>query len=356
MIGVSVPAAAGPSAAGLSSDNISYVKTVPFDAGAASGARLYGDHLYVAGTKALTIYDVSDPLNPALQSHTPFAPKFPNEDVDTNGRILLMSDEQVGGQFQVWDVEDKTAPKPLVTVDDIRDHTFTCVLDCRWAYGALGHIFDLKDPAHPELVGMWQAPTPGFAFDTTETVPGMVLTASRTMYLLDGRKDPAHPKQVAAGGTPDHRLIHSVRWPRRGKDDFILVQGETPASVRCDEDTGAFMTWDASDWKKTHSFEMVDEFRPVNGTYVDGSPAAGALGCTTMWFDEHPTFRNGGLVASAFFEHGTRILEVSRKGKISELGYFMPFGGSTIASYWITDDIVYAIDQTRGIDILEVSN
>jgi hypothetical protein len=72
-----------------------------------------------------------------------------------------------------------------------------------------------------------------------------------------------------------------------------------------------------------------------------------------MWFQEHPDFASGGLVASAFFEHGTRFLEVDRKGKIAEVGYFMPAAGETIATYWITDEIVYAIDISRGIDILQ---
>lgn len=47
-----------------------------------------------------------------------------------------------------------------------------------------------------------------------------------------------------------------------------------------------------------------------------------------------------------------RFVEVDPKGAITEVGYFLPAGGSTIASYWITDDIVYSIDLVRGIDIL----
>lgn len=35
-----------------------------------------------------------------------------------------------------------------------------------------------------------------------------------------------------------------------------------------------------------------------------------------------------------------------------EKGLFLPLGGETIATYWVTDEIVYAIDTTRGIDIL----
>jgi hypothetical protein len=116
------------------------------------------------------------------------------------------------------------------------------------------------------------------------------------------------------------------------------------------------MTWDASHWKRTRSFSLVDEFRVKNGTFVDGNPPANALGCTTMWFQEHPRFHNGGYVAAAFFEHGTRFLSVDKRGQIEQAGYFTPFGGETIATYWRTNDIVYAIDTVRGIDILRFSS
>lgn len=346
-------AAPGPSAGGVASDNVTYVTTVPFEAGAAlTGARLVGDYLYVAGARSFSIYDVSDPVAPALESITPTGPNFPNEDVDTNGKIMLVSDQQIQGNLEIWDVEDKASPVRLAELTGVRDHTFTCVLRCTYAYGANGSIVDLQDPAQPKLVGTWGTVSRNDGFDTTEVSPGRVLTATRTIYLFDARKDPVRPVLEAQGGTTDQRLIHSLRWPNRGRDRFFLVQGETPTSTTCDEQSGAFMTWDTRGYRKTHSFRLVDEFRVTNGTVVDGNPPVNGLGCTTMWFQEHPTFRGGGLVAAAFFEHGTRFLEVDRRGKISERGYFLPAGGETIATYWITQDIVYAIDTTRGIDIL----
>lgn len=346
-------AGAAPTAGGLASDNVSYVTTVPFEAGAAlTGARLVGDYLYVAGARSFSIYDVSDPEAPVLESVVATGPQFPNEDVDTNGKILLISDQQVQATLQIWNVEDKEDPVLLATMDNMRDHTFTCVLGCRYAYGAGGSIVDLRKPAKPRYVGNWSIFGPQNGFDTTEVSPGMVLTATPSIQLLDGRKDPTRPVTVAQGINPDNRLIHSVRWPNGGRERFFLVQGETPFSQRCEPDSGAFMTWDTRNYKRMGTFRMADEYRVVNGTVTDGSPPANAAGCTTMWFQEHPDYRNGGLVAAAFFDHGTRFLEVARDGEISERGYFLPIGGETIATYWITDEIVYAIDITRGIDIL----
>lgn len=112
------------------------------------------------------------------------------------------------------------------------------------------------------------------------------------------------------------------------------------------------MTWDASRWRETREFSMIDEFRVSNGTMADGNPPANGAGCTAMWFDAHPTFRDGGLVVSGFFEHGARFLNVSSEGRIREIGYFTPLGGATYATYWASDEIVYAVDLIRGIDIL----
>jgi hypothetical protein len=344
---------AAPIDTGFSSSNVTYISTVPYEvAGTPSGARLVGRFLYVAGARTLSIYDVSDPIAPELLSITPIGPVFPNEDVDTNGKVLLMTSETVGKKMFVYDVEDKSAPVKLAEVAPVPDHTFTCVLKCRYAWGSRGTIIDLEDPSKPKIAGSWGGAPPNDGFDVTEVAPGLVLTSTRTIRLMDARKDPLHPKTLAMGGTTDNRLIHSNRWPRRGRDDFFLVQGETPFSRTCDENSGAFMTWDASRWKRTHSFTLIDEFRVGNGTYVDGDPPAGVFGCTNMWFQEHPRFRDGGLVAAAFFEHGTRFLEVDDEGEIEQVGYFTPVGGATIASYWITPSIVYAIDEQRGLDIL----
>ena len=339
--------------AGLASDNVTYVDTVPLEAGTWSGARVHGDYLYVSGSKSFSIYDITDPVAPELMSHTVTGFQFVNEDVDTNGQILLISDERGRQTLHIWDVSDKTSPVKLAEVPDMEEHTFACVLDCRWAYGAAGAIVDLRDPAKPVVAGRWFENAPAlWGFDTNEVAPGLVMTGSRIMHLLDGRRDPANPRVVAQAGTPDNRVIHSTRWPRRGKDRFLLVQGETSPKPRCDQNSGAFMTWDTTGWRKSHSFRMIDEYRFAQGTYADGNPAVNPVGCSPSWFQHHPSFRNGGLVVTAAFEHGTRFLDVDEAGEISESGYFMPLAGSTTAAYWVTDEIVYSIDLTHGIDIL----
>src|SRR4029453_3279915 len=80
---------------------------------------------------------------------------------------------------------------------------------------------------------------------------------------------------------------------------------------------------------------------------------AGALGCSVHWFQEHPTFRNGGLVAISEYEDGVRFLQITEDGGIVEQGYFLSLGSSSSSPKWAgKDDVLFSIDYQRGIDIL----
>jgi hypothetical protein len=76
------------------------------------------------------------------------------------------------------------------------------------------------------------------------------------------------------------------------------------------------------------------------------------MGCSSHWFQEHPSFHNGGLVAVGSYDHGTQFFIVTPQGKLNRSGWFVPFAGETSAAFWITKDLIYTIDYSRGIDIL----
>lgn len=357
LVTTGVPASAGPSAGGLSSDNVEFVQFVPFEVGTATGARVIGKYLYITSWKTFSIYDVSDPLNPAHLSTTPFGFKFENEDVATNGKIMIFSESLPQSIIHVWDVEDKANPVEIAAVPG-GQHTMSCLLDCKWLYGSDGNIVDLRNPAKPILAKeKWGEGMPATSgHDVEEVAPGLVLTATDPMMLLDARKDPRHPKLLAAAA-PMGEFIHSVQWPNLGKDKFALASGETwtpGTDARCKAKAAGISTWDGSQAKKTHTLKMIDVWRPTNGTYADGSPPANApFGCSSHWFEEHRTFDDGGILAAGFYNHGTRFLRVAPTGKVSQEGWFIPAGGGTSAAYWVTDRIVYAIDYQRGFDVLK---
>jgi hypothetical protein len=353
------PAQGAPSQGGFASDNVEYAGYVPFEVGTATGANIIGKYMYVTSWKAFSIYDISDPLAPERLVTRPFGFKFENENVASNGKILVFSEELPQDILHIWDVEDKTNPVEIATLAGAGGHTQTCVLKCKWLYGSEGYIVDVRNPAKPKKMKQnWIQMTglQGGAHDVEEFRPGFIITSpiSDAFQVIDVR-NPLKPKVIAKGPHPDpsNWLFHSGKWPRGGKDNFILMQGEQNFQPRCNDVTGPFQTWSTKGWKKSKTMRLVDTFRVTNGTYQDGSPAVNGLGCSAHWFDEHRTFKNGGLVTVGYYEHGTRILDVSKKGKIKQAGWFLPHAGSTSASYWVKDRIIYSVDYTRGIDILK---
>lgn len=342
--------AAGPTPGGFASDNVEYIKTFPLHVDSAGG-KLVGKYFYITTERDLTIYDVSDPVNPTEVGHLIYSQLgdfyFPEEDPETNGKILLVSN---GGSLLVIDVEDKSNPVEIGTVDGADEHTISCVLDCKWAYGSAGVIVDLRDPTKPKVAGNWNEGKAAQTHDVTEVAPGLVLTSSQPMLLLDARKNPAKPKVIAVGATQDGRYMHSNMWPNNMKDSFFLVGGEA-SGPRCSSEASAtFMTWSVNDYKRTRTFKLLHEYKLETGLPTEGRNVDSTF--CVHWFDTHPDYRNGGLVSIAWYEHGTRFLDISSKGQIEEVGYFLPFAGSTSAAYWITDEIVYAADYNRGLDIL----
>jgi hypothetical protein len=133
---------------GFASDNIEWLGNVPLHADTA-GAHLLGGYLYVTSSHELSIYDARTPESPVLLSTLPIPqqPYFAEEDVDTNGKVLLIG---TLGSLLVFDVRDKSHPTLTGVLQGGDEHTITCVLDCTWGYGSYGEIVDLRDPAAPK--------------------------------------------------------------------------------------------------------------------------------------------------------------------------------------------------------------
>jgi hypothetical protein len=365
-------ASAAPGPGGVSSDNVEWIRNVPFAAGYAEGGRVVGDSFFVTvNGQGLLIFDISAPEDPQLVGRLAAPHFWENEDIATNGKIALLSQRsfpftysgrQDLADLSVVDVEDRSNPRVIATVPGGGDHTYECLYDCAWAYGSVGGgIYDLREPSEPRMLEQrWTRVLPPntFIHDVTEVRPGLVLTASTPMYLLDVRKDITRPKVLAVSELSTNSG-HNVVWPRRGKDRLVLTATEYD-HVRCEtrdeESDAAFEVWDGSRWRLTKTLSPVGQWRvPGNGVYVDGQPAvSGFYGCSAHWFEPHPDFHNGGSVALGFYGHGVRFLDVKKSGKIDESGYFLGWGANVSAAYWITDEIVYTIDMQRGIDILKV--
>jgi hypothetical protein len=369
--------------AGWDSGTVKHLRTDEREAGGAVDAVLHGRTLFVTSWRTFSVYDVSDPLDPRhLWSRDP-APSLYNEQPQANGKILLVSrdaryapnagpftDGPGGGVLEIWDVRDRERPSQVgVYTSTQRDHLWACVLDCSYAYSASGTILDLADPTSPKVVGNWatHAPYRPLRFHhIAEVAPGIVLTGSLPMHVLDARTNPASPTPLAsvepettvpnAGVMMAESLPGRVAWPSALNGRVAMTTMETPFSGPCDEESGDFQTFLTPGWRDSGTFRPADSYDlRENGVYVDGRPPANALGCSAYGLDVHPRFsQNGGAVALTFFEHGVRVLDIDAQGRISERGGFLPLAGNAARPIWVTDDILYAIDLHRGIDILRV--
>src|SRR4051812_20971760 len=164
--------AQSPPPPGSQSANVKALTTLPEPNGIS--ANFKGNLMYLSTSRGLSIYDIKNPESPQRLSF--FAlPNFENEDVDTNGDILLISNDPSEGKgvLYIFDVKDPKNPKILSSLDTgLIDtfgvlpygtgHTATCIQNCKYVYlagTARGvDIADLTDPAHPKLVGEFAAP------------------------------------------------------------------------------------------------------------------------------------------------------------------------------------------------------
>jgi hypothetical protein len=373
------PAAAAPPDA-VMSDNVEYLGSIQQDAGLTTGAKVLGDRMFVTSGKNISIYDITDPAAPQALGAMKTNIAWENEEVPTNGEVLAFASDfySVGvpecvaalaptGCVQFFDVRDPSNIKQVGTIP-IANHTVECALDCQFFYGRAGTIIDARgilEGTAPKVIGDWieamaaQGVESSDCHHIRELRPGILLTACQPFAVIsinaeDGGS-PEMPKVLYTGEAA--KFVHSARWPREGSDKFLMTGGEENFTARCELNNSEFSVYSAEDVLTGASTRFEGPLAQVgpagNGVYADGKPVAGALGCSVHWFHEHPTFRDGGLVAISEYEDGVRFLQIKPDGQIEEQGHFLSLGSSSSAPKWAgKDDIIYSIDYVRGIDIL----
>jgi hypothetical protein len=377
------PAAAEPPAPPLGdavmSPNVEYLGSIKQDFGMTAGAKVVGNRLFVTSGKNISIYDISNPATPVALGQLNTNVAWENEEVPTNGKVLAVASDFYSvvpeclaalapdGCVQFFDVRDPANIKQVGTIP-VANHTAECALDCQYFFGKAGTIIDARgilDGTAPTVIGNWidelgkQGVDEQSCHHIREIRPGVLLTACRPFAVMSiNAKDggsPEHPQVLYTGEAA--KFVHSARWPRSGRDKFLLTGGEQNFRGRCELNNSEFSVYSAENVLRGKSTEFegpISQVGPAgNGFYADGKPVAGALGCSVHWFQEHPTFRNGGLVAISEYEDGVRFLQITKGGGIVEQGYFLSLGSSSSSPKWAgKDDVLYSIDYQRGIDIL----
>ena len=129
------------------------------------------------------------------------------------------------------------------------------------------------------------------------------------------------------------------------------------------ETQGSFQTWQVKQLRTTgedeSTMQQLDSFTTefnelVAGDDVEGMDLIPTNGfCSAHYFEEQD-----GLVATAWYEQGTRLLDTSDPTNIKQVGFFMAPDSVVWAAYWAPTDpsIIYVMDHQRGIDVLKVGS
>jgi hypothetical protein len=332
-----------------------------------------GRRLLALTPTGLLGYDITRPEQPVLAGRLDLpARRFRQSlQVSPDGRLALVRDSGLiaGGAdpLHVVDVRSSAAMRVVTSVAGFREIPF-CLAGCRWVYGSGGTVLDLRDPARPRVAGLAGTSTSWVkrAYrdhlqirSVREVRPGLVTTAPvkgvfddrfLQLHVLDVR-NPLRPKVVrSATSTSERHSFPDAVWPAAGTSRFQLVQ-----SIFNGEDL--FCTSPAPllvyDTRAAVAAKPVGQYTPKRGSYVDGSPAANPrLSCGGGRLDLHPGHgTRGGLLLSAQLEHGVRVLRLDGRGALTEPGWALTPSGSTDLALWADERVVYALDESRGIDV-----
>ncbi|MEA2495294.1 MAG: hypothetical protein QOJ29_3205 [Thermoleophilaceae bacterium] len=392
---------AGPDA--WTSPNVEYLGSIKQDVGLTTGARVVPstepgvpDKLFVHNAKNFTIYDISNPAKPKTMGTIHLNVAWEGEEIPTDGKLVVLADDYLiadpmcgnpavglatqqfsdaseDGCVQFFDVRDPSNVKEVGAVR-LANHTAECAAPeedatdtCEYVYGSAGTIIDargaLKGQA-PTVIGNWitemkaQGANERSCHHIRQLRPGVLLSACQPFAAMsinasDGGS-PAHPVLLADGASP--KFVHSARWPRGGRDKFLLTGGELNFQGRCELNDSEFKVFSAEKVLRGESQQFegpVAQATPTNGIYVDGNAPAGELGCSEHWFQEHPSFHDGGLVALSQYENGVKFLQITPSGQIKQKGFFISAASSSSSPKWAPDGrTLYSIDYHRGIDIV----
>jgi hypothetical protein len=137
-----------------------------------------------------------------------------------------------------------------------------------------------------------------------------------------------------------------------GRRGDVLYATEEDVTSSCDT-AGRFATYDLKSSYGGAGFKNIarTKFRmkPLATWTPEGQ--AGSNGCASAHYFSD---RGDQVLAYAFYEQGTRFLDVRDPRHPRQIGYFRPDDASTWAAYW-HKGYVFIADNARGVDVVKLT-
>ncbi|WP_194819724.1 LVIVD repeat-containing protein [Nocardia sp. XZ_19_385] len=393
--------------------NVEAVGHVPDAKGAISLQFLqYGerDVMVVSGEFGLKTYDLTaNPVAPKLIGQLDLPGLWETEDteVDPERKLAFLARDprafagQPGtGESGVY-VVDLAVPEQPATLSYVAvpaGHTTTCVNDCQYLWtggpakantmpadwgGRPIWVTDVRNPRAPRVF-----PDPielarndgktDYVHDVQVDAHGVAWVSGRggvRGYWTEGtHKDPVSgeryrawpndPIPYAGGGLSESaaptRFMHNSfrpvgdRTKDGGSDGNLLYATEESFRPGCADD-GALViaslqgSYDGAGWRSTVSnpyrLTTIGSWR-VHGQ--EGSDPA-SDDCSAHYFDIQDK-----ILVQSFYAQGTRFLDITDPAAPRQIAYYRPADAAAWAPYWHRG-LVYIADNTRGVDILDLT-
>ena len=269
--------------------------------------------------------------------------------------------------FQIFDIRNPKKPKPVGMAETGQSHNITAHPTKPYVYNSNSslagkaeiQIWNVKNPKKPELVKTFPS-LPHAPHDIAFNSDGTkIVTAAISHIDIFDTSDVENPSLMISTQCPGCSITHDAKFT---PDDAGLIIGDEGGGGGAYPCPGGAL----------YFYQLQGGFIPVlTGVYEpdsvvtarQGQAAAGA--CTSHVFDISD---DGSQVAISWYSAGTRHLDVSAMmgaafgenaapGGVSELGYFIPDGGSSWSSkFYKGTKYIFSNDIQRGFDVYKVVN
>jgi len=358
---------------------------------------IQGRYAYIGhqhGPEGTTILDISDPRNPKavsvlMASH----PWSHSHKVRVVGDLMVVNSEIEPGKgdrlqypdggFRVYDIKDKTAPRPLAFVRTHARGVHRFDIDEKFAYistemeGFVGNIlviYDIRNPSKPTEVSRWWMPGQNAAAGEPPHPRGRdhslhhAMRCGNEMYagcwfsgvsIIDV-SDIARPRTLGRHeydpphAEPTHTFL-KVPFQIGGRSIAVSTEEERP---KRGPDVGRphapLRTWDVTDPARPKilcTYQLDEQAQPYHGD--------------TVRFGTHQLREivdRDCMLYVTWFAAGLRMIDISDPVTPKEKGYIIPQPAEGRDVPWTNDvakddrGLIFFTDKVCGLDVIEFDN